>query len=81
MTIAYDATTRLDKVNAQDAARLAQLHPAFAPDGGIPGDASLGAIAQATGLPLELILTYACGEIHVKVHEGQSCGGGCGCSH
>ncbi|HYG89819.1 MAG TPA: hypothetical protein VD978_26600 [Azospirillum sp.] len=82
MPIEYGTATRLDTVIKLDPTaqqRLAQLHPAFAPGGGLPGDASLGDIAQATGLPINLILTYARGEIRVQVPEGRSCG--CGCKH
>lgn len=82
MPIEFGPGTRLDTVTKLDPAaqqRLARLHPAFAPDGGLPAEASLGDIAQATGLPLDLILTYARGEIRVQVPEGRGCG--CGCGH
>jgi len=81
MTVEIGAGTRLDTVSAQDPAarqRLALLHPAFGPDSGLPAHASLGDIAQATGLPLDLILAAARGEIRVQVPEGRGCGCSCG---
>lgn len=83
MTEPPGADTRLDTLNASDpaaVARLSQLHPAFHPDTGremgVPGDASLGDLARAIGLPVDAVLSVARGEIRVQVHEG----GGCGCS-
>ncbi|WP_448190266.1 hypothetical protein [Azospirillum sp. sgz301742] len=81
MPIEFAATTRLDTVTRQDpdaVSRLSTLHPAFGPTGGLPGDVTLGDVAEAIGLPLDLVLAYARGEIRVQVQEGRSCG--CGCS-
>lgn len=81
MSIEFAAATRLDTIarqNPQALARLATLHPAFAPGAGLPGEATLGAAAEAIGLPVDLVLTYARGEIRVQVPEGRSCGCGCG---
>ncbi len=75
---AVTADTSLATLDAQDPAarrRLAMLHPAFAPDSGLPGEASLGAVADATGLPLAAVLATAGGAVRVVAPEG-----GCGCS-
>lgn len=72
--------------DAAAVARLAQLHPAFAPDEaralGVPEEATLGDMARATGLPLPVVLAAARGEIAVP----ELCGchgkdGGCGSGH
>ena len=81
MTIEFAAATRLDTVTRQDpeaVRRLATLHPVFGPNGGLPGEVTLGDVAEAIGLPLDLVLAYARGEVRVQVQEGRSCG--CGCS-
>lgn len=63
--------------------RLSLLHPAFAPETaralGVPPDASLGDMARAADLPLELVLAAARGEIRVPELCGcHGKGGGCG---
>lgn len=63
--------------------RLSLLHPAFAPEAarakGVPADASLGDMARAADLPLEVVLTIARGEIRVPELCGcHGKGGGCG---
>lgn len=58
--------------NALD--RLAQVHPAFNPGVGVPDSASLGDLAKATGIPLDVLLAAARGAIHVTAPAG-----GCGC--
>lgn len=55
--------------------RLAQVHPAFGPGVGVPDSASLGDMAKATGIPLDVIIATARGAIHVTAPAG-----GCGCS-
>jgi len=80
MSIEFAAATRLDTVTRQDpdaVARLATLHPVFGPGAGLPGEVTLGDAAEAIGLPLDLVLAYARGEIRVQVQEGRSCGCGC----
>ncbi len=82
MNIEFAAATRLDTVTRQDpdaVQRLAQLHPVFRPGGGLPGEMTLGDAAEAIGLPLDLVLVYARGEIRVQVPEGSGCGCGGGC--
>lgn len=81
MSIEFAAATRLDTVTRQDPeaqTRLATLHPVFGPGAGLPGEVTLGDAAEAIGLPLDLVLAYARGEIRVQIQEGRSCG--CGCS-
>ena len=81
MSLELAAATRLDTVARQDpdaVQRLATLHPVFGPNGGLPGEATLSEVADAIGLPIDLVLAYARGEIRVQVQEGRSCG--CGCS-
>lgn len=82
MSMQPGADTRLTSLATDDpaaAGRLAQIHPAFAPGAGVPAEASLADVANATGLPLDLILAAARGEIRVTVPEGAGCGcGGCG---
>ena len=58
--------------------RLAQIHPVFAPGVGVPDSASLGDLAKATGIPLDVLLATARGSIHVYAPAG-GCGGGCSC--
>ena len=81
MSIEFAPATRLDTVTKQDPraiARLATLHPVFGPGAGLPGEVTLGDAADAIGLPLDLVLAYARGEIRVQVPEGGGCGCGCG---
>ncbi len=78
MTLTVTADTSLATLDAHDPVarrRLATLHPAFAPEANLPGEASLGDVAEATGLPLAAVLATAGGAIHVVAPEG-----GCGCS-
>ena len=75
------AETTLGALNALDPQamdRLAQIHPVFNPGVGVPDSASLGDLAKATGIPLDVLLAAARGAIHVTAPEG-GCGcGGCG---
>lgn len=64
----------LDRLDPLARGRLAMLHPAFGPGVGVPDEASLGALAKATGLPLDAVLATAGGAIRVVALEG-----GCGC--
>ena len=71
------ADTTLAVLNAWDPlamGRLAQIHPVFNPGVGVPDSASLGDLAKATGLPVDLLLATARGTIHVTAPAG-----GCGC--
>lgn len=54
--------------------RLAQIHPVFGRDGGLPGVATLSRLSDATDLPLDLLLAAARGFAQVSGVEG-----GCGC--
>ena len=65
----------LDRLDPSARQRLATLHPVFSPAQALPGEASLGAVAEAVGLPLAAVLATAGGAIRVKAPEG-----GCGCS-
>lgn len=83
MTLDVTADTSLAALDAHDPLarhRLAALHPVFAPDAGLlPLEASLGAVAEATGLPLAAVLATAGGAIRVLAPEGGcGCGGSCG---
>ncbi|WP_448202783.1 hypothetical protein [Azospirillum sp. sgz302134] len=72
------ADTTLAALTAWDSealGRLAQIHPVFNPGVGVPDSASLGDLAKATGIPLDVILATARGAIHVTAPAG-----GCGCS-
>ncbi len=77
------ADTTLAALNAWDPlamGRLAQIHPVFNPGVGVPDSASLGDLAKATGLPVDLLLATARGAIHVTAPAGGcGCGGGGGC--
>ncbi len=78
MSLDLTADTSLAALTAGDPAaldRLAQIHPAFGPGVGVPDTASLGDMAKATGIPLDVILATARGAIHVTAPAG-----GCGCS-
>ncbi|WP_431862459.1 hypothetical protein [Azospirillum sp.] len=80
MSIEFAPATRLDTVTKQDPqaiARLMTLHPVFGPGAGLPGEVTLGDAAEAIGLPLDLVMAYARGEVRVQVQEGRSCGCGC----
>ncbi|TWA90841.1 hypothetical protein FBY14_104346 [Azospirillum brasilense] len=69
--------TTLGALNAVDpdaVSRLAQIHPVFNPGVGVPDSASLGDLAKATGIPLDVLLATARGAIHVTALAG-----GCGC--
>ncbi|MGF7172587.1 hypothetical protein [Azospirillum doebereinerae] len=77
MSLDVTADTSLADLDAHDPVarrRLAMLHPAFGPEAGLPLEASLGAVAEATGLPLAAVLATAGGAIRVLAPEG-----GCGC--
>ena len=78
MSLDLTADTSLAALTAGDPAaldRLTQIHPAFGPGVGVPDTASLGDMAKATGIPLDVILATARGAIHVTAPAG-----GCGCS-
>jgi len=82
MSLDVTADTSLAALDAHDPVarrRLATLHPVFAADAGLPGEASLGDVAEATGLPLAAVLATAGGSIRVVAPEGGcGCGGSCG---
>ncbi len=65
----------LDRRDPTARQRLALLHPVFASPDALPGEASLGALADAIGLPVAALLATADGAIRVEAPEG-----GCGCS-
>ncbi|RJF84744.1 hypothetical protein D3877_09640 [Azospirillum cavernae] len=65
----------LDRLDPSARHRLAMLHPVFSPAQALPGEASLGAVADAVGLPLAAVLATAGGAIRVEAPAG-----GCGCS-
>lgn len=65
----------LDRLDPSARQRLALLHPVFASPDALPGEASLGALADAIGLPVAALLATAGGAIRVEAPEG-----GCGCS-
>ncbi|MFD1625872.1 hypothetical protein [Azospirillum griseum] len=65
----------LDRMDPSARPRLALLHPVFAMADALPGEASLGAVADAIGLPVAALLATAGGAIRVEAPAG-----GCGCS-